>query len=148
MEAIIDNLHVSNDDRSCLFAICLLDGIISNNGNNSRSCDANGNYIIVGVDRALLQEHRLLASEEYHHTLVTKLIGILVTCTVSDNYVRLVTMAMCMKLLQQILDFSKEVILIDEHLAQLEVLSVIFSTQYRMMEHKFYYLQHLFQQMF
>ena len=57
-------------------------------------------------------------------------------------------MAMCMKLLQQILDFSKEVILIDEHLAQLEVLSVIFSTRYRMMGHRFYYLKHLFQQIF
>ena len=130
MEAIIDNLHVSNDDRSCLFAICLLDGIISNNGNNRGSCDAYSYDVIIGVDRTLLREHRLLASEDYHHTLVAKLLGILVTSTASDNYVRLVTMAMCMKLLQQILDFSKEVILMDEHLAQLEVLYYN-STQYR-----------------
>ena len=33
MEAILDELQVSHDDRSCLFAICLLDGMISNDGN-------------------------------------------------------------------------------------------------------------------
>ena len=33
METILDELQVSNDDRSCLFGICLLDGIISNKGN-------------------------------------------------------------------------------------------------------------------
>lgn len=54
--------------------------------------------------------------------MVTKLLNILETSTKSDNYVRLVTMAMCIKLLEQILDFSKDIILIDEHLAQLEVM--------------------------
>ena len=40
METILDELQVSNDDRSCLFAICLLDGIISNDGNiNERYLD-------------------------------------------------------------------------------------------------------------
>ena len=76
---------------------------------------------IVGVDCVLLKEYQLLSSEQYHHTLVTKLLDILETSTRSENCVRLVTMAMCIKLLQQILDLSKEVILIDEHLAQLEV---------------------------
>ena len=75
----------------------------------------------IGVDHTLLEEHHLLAHDMYHHTLVTKLFYILETSTKSDNHVRLVTMAMCMKLLQEILDFSKDVILLDEHLAQLEV---------------------------
>ena len=38
METILDELQVSNDDRSCLFAICLLDGIISNDGNIIMTC--------------------------------------------------------------------------------------------------------------
>lgn len=124
MEAILDELEILNDDRSCLFAICLLDGIISNSGkifceSHCRSCDPDG--VILGVDRTLLVEHQLLSSEGYHNKLVTKLFNILETSTTTDNYVRLVTMAMCMKLMQQMLDFSKDVILIDEHLAQLEV---------------------------
>jgi len=77
--------------------------------------------VCVGVDRILLKDHHLLPTTDYHHLLVSKLFGILETSTKSDNKVRLVTMAMCMKLLQQVLDFSKEVILIDEHLALLEV---------------------------
>ena len=32
MLAILKELHVMNDDRSCLFAVCLLDGMISNHG--------------------------------------------------------------------------------------------------------------------
>lgn len=80
---------------------------------------------ITGVDHTLLQKHQLLSSEEYHHILVTKLFAVLETSTASDNYVRLVTMAMCMKLLQQIIDLSKDVILIDEHLAQLEVFDML-----------------------
>lgn len=32
IEAILDDLQVFDDDRACLFAICLLDGIISNDG--------------------------------------------------------------------------------------------------------------------
>ena len=44
MEIILDKLQVTNDDRSCLFAICLLDGIICNTGNDSRSCDP-GHYV-------------------------------------------------------------------------------------------------------
>jgi len=31
--AILEELQVVNDDRSCLFAVCLLDGMISNHGN-------------------------------------------------------------------------------------------------------------------
>ena len=77
--------------------------------------------VYVGVDRILLKDHHLLPTTDYHHLLVSKLFGILETSTKSGNKVRLVTMAMCMKLLQQVLDFSKEVILIDEHLALLEV---------------------------
>ena len=56
--------------------------------------------------------------------MVTKLLKILETSTKSDNNVRLVTMAMCIKLLEQVLDFSKDIILIDENLAQLEVIYV------------------------
>jgi len=33
MSAILEELHVATDDRSCLFAVCLLDGMISNYGN-------------------------------------------------------------------------------------------------------------------
>jgi len=123
MEAILDNLQVSNDDRSCLFAICLLDGMISNNGNNIKSCLSHDpDCLIAGVERTLLEQHQLLSNEQYYYTMVTKLLNILETSTKSDNYVRLVTMAMCIKLLEQILDLSKDIILIDEHLAQLEVM--------------------------
>ena len=79
----------------------------------------------IGVDHTLLEEHHLLTRDMYNHTLVTKLFHILETSTKSNNHVRLVTMAMCMKLLQGILDFSKDVILIDEHLAQLEVRTIM-----------------------
>ena len=78
--------------------------------------------MIIGVDCTLLQEHHLLSTQgSYHNTLITKLFNILETSTTPDNHVRLVTMAMCMKLMLQVLDFSKDVNLIDEHLAQLEV---------------------------
>jgi len=87
---------------------------------NNCWCD-NFTHKCIGVDQTLLREHHLLPATDYHHVLVVKLFGILETSTKSDNKVRLVTMAMCIKLLHQVLDFSKEVILIDEHLALLEV---------------------------
>ena len=38
METILEELAISNDDRSCLFTICLLDGIMSNKGSHSYQC--------------------------------------------------------------------------------------------------------------